>query len=278
MIFPSEVLDAEPIAAGQVLRGKRWAPISTLTGSSSTGSPSSRCSPRARQTRPSTSRASSQGSTRRLVAGQVRCRLRRRRTEEGSRDEDVHDPQAGARGRAHGGVRRADRRRRGATNTVQIDGTIKLRQSFPAFHGKVTSPNQACAENRLVKMFKKERSGGRKLLGKTHTDVNGKWEVIVDPLASGAYLAVVSSARRAPRARSSFACATSPRSSLVDYARGGSIAAGEAVNAFQASFGTQRADAEQPRARAPLAEASRLRRPATRTRGPPRSASPRASR
>ena len=79
----------------------------------------------------------------------------------------------------------------GATNTVQIDSTIKLRNSFPAFHGKVTSPNQACADNRLVKMFKKKRSGGRKLLGKTHTDINGKWEVIVDPLSSGAYLAVV---------------------------------------------------------------------------------------
>jgi hypothetical protein len=79
----------------------------------------------------------------------------------------------------------------GATNTVQIESTIKLRQSFPAFHGKVTSPNQACAENRLVKMFKKKRSGGRKLLGKTHTDLNGKWEVLVDPLSSGAYLAVV---------------------------------------------------------------------------------------
>jgi hypothetical protein len=79
----------------------------------------------------------------------------------------------------------------GATNTVQIDSTIKLRKSFPAFHGKVTSPNQACADNRLVKMFKKKRSGGRKLLGKTHSDINGKWEVIVDPLSSGAYLAVV---------------------------------------------------------------------------------------
>jgi hypothetical protein len=79
----------------------------------------------------------------------------------------------------------------GATNTVQIDSTIKLRNSFPAFHGKVTSSNQACAQNRLVKMFKKKRSGGRKLLGKTHTDLNGKWEVIVDPLSSGAYLAVV---------------------------------------------------------------------------------------
>jgi hypothetical protein len=28
VIFPSEVLDSEPVAAGQVLRGKRWTPIS----------------------------------------------------------------------------------------------------------------------------------------------------------------------------------------------------------------------------------------------------------
>jgi hypothetical protein len=93
----------------------------------------------------------------------------------------------------------------GATNTVQIDSTIKLRNSFPAFHGKVTSPNQACADNRLVKMFKKKRSGGRKLLGKTHTDINGKWEVIVDPLSSGAYLAVVKQ-REEGTAGTTFVC------------------------------------------------------------------------
>ncbi|MGH2953351.1 MAG: hypothetical protein ACRDK9_04920, partial [Solirubrobacterales bacterium] len=30
--FPSLSLDQEPIAAGQVLRGRRWLPISTLDG------------------------------------------------------------------------------------------------------------------------------------------------------------------------------------------------------------------------------------------------------
>ena len=30
VIFPSKVLDAEPFAAGQVLRGKNWSPISSL--------------------------------------------------------------------------------------------------------------------------------------------------------------------------------------------------------------------------------------------------------
>ena len=32
VIFPSEVLDAEPLAAGQVLDGRRWTPISFLEG------------------------------------------------------------------------------------------------------------------------------------------------------------------------------------------------------------------------------------------------------
>ena len=32
VVFPSEVLDAEPFAAGQVLRGKRWSAISDLEG------------------------------------------------------------------------------------------------------------------------------------------------------------------------------------------------------------------------------------------------------
>jgi hypothetical protein len=41
----------------------------------------------------------------------------------------------------------------GATNTVQIDSTIKLRKSFPAFLGSVRSSNQACAQDRGVMMF-----------------------------------------------------------------------------------------------------------------------------
>ena len=78
-----------------------------------------------------------------------------------------------------------------ATNTVEINSRLIMRPNFPAFHGRVKSPNNACVDNRLVKLFKKKRSGGRKLLGKTHTDLEGKWEIIVDPLISGSYRAVV---------------------------------------------------------------------------------------
>lgn len=78
-----------------------------------------------------------------------------------------------------------------ARNTVEIKSRIIMRTSFPAFHGKVKSPNDACVQNRVVKLFKKRRNGGRRLLGKTHTNNDGKWKVIVDPLSSGAYRAVV---------------------------------------------------------------------------------------
>ncbi len=78
-----------------------------------------------------------------------------------------------------------------ATNTVEINSRIIIRQTFPAFHGKVKSSNHACVQNRVVKLFKKKRNGGRRLLGKTHTNGAGKWKVIVDPLKSGVYRAVV---------------------------------------------------------------------------------------
>jgi hypothetical protein len=78
-----------------------------------------------------------------------------------------------------------------ATNTVEINSRLIMRPNFPAFHGRVKSPNNACEDNRLVKLFKKKRNGGRELLGKTFSDEEGKWEIIVDPLSSGAYRAVV---------------------------------------------------------------------------------------
>ena len=75
--------------------------------------------------------------------------------------------------------------------TVTIDSTIILRQHFPAFHGRVKADNDACIEQRTVKLFKLRRRGDRKLLGTTTTDNAGKWQVNVEPLKSGAYFAVV---------------------------------------------------------------------------------------
>src|SRR4029079_13488601 len=51
-----------------------------------------------------------------------------------------------------------------ATNTVEINSRIIMRHSFPAFHGKVKSPNDACVENRVGEWFKKTRNAGRRAL------------------------------------------------------------------------------------------------------------------
>jgi hypothetical protein len=77
-----------------------------------------------------------------------------------------------------------------ATQTVHISSEIKLRNHFPAFHGRITSSNDACEQGRSVKLFKLKRNGTKKLLGQTISDIEGKWEVLVDPLKSGAYFAV----------------------------------------------------------------------------------------
>lgn len=74
--------------------------------------------------------------------------------------------------------------------TVEIESQVKLRDSAPAFHGKVTSDNENCVEDRTVKMFKRKRSGDKKLLGKTHAANSGKWTVPFDKLSSGSYFAV----------------------------------------------------------------------------------------
>ena len=94
----------------------------------------------------------------------------------------------------------------GAGNIVEIDSEIVMRETFPAFHGKVTSSNAACTQNRLVKLFKKRQNGGRKILGKTNTDLAGKWQVIVDPLKSGLYRSVVKQ-REEGTAGTIFVCA-----------------------------------------------------------------------
>jgi hypothetical protein len=74
--------------------------------------------------------------------------------------------------------------------TVEIESEVILRNTAPAFHGKVKSDNENCVEDRKVKMFKKKRSGGKKLLGSDHAANSGKWKVLFDKVTSGAYFAI----------------------------------------------------------------------------------------
>ena len=70
-----------------------------------------------------------------------------------------------------------------------IPTTLKMRNTPPAFHGKVRSDAPDCESDRRVKLFKERQDGSRKVLGRTDSDVDGKWLIRVDPLRSGSYLA-----------------------------------------------------------------------------------------
>jgi hypothetical protein len=72
-------------------------------------------------------------------------------------------------------------------NSTKIVVSLK----FPAFHGKLTSPRQACLGSRTVKLYR-EKSGNKKQLGKDTSEDNGKWAIPVGKnLTSGAYYATV---------------------------------------------------------------------------------------
>ena len=76
-----------------------------------------------------------------------------------------------------------------AAGDMPFDSKIRLKNAFPAFHGKVKSDSDMCVANRKVRMFK-EKKGEDKLLGKDRTDVDGYWEVLQEP-GSGVYYAKV---------------------------------------------------------------------------------------
>ena len=70
-----------------------------------------------------------------------------------------------------------------------VPTTLTMRNASPAFHGKVKSALEVCESDRRVKLFKERRDGSREVLGRTDSDFNGKWLVLIDPLESGSYIA-----------------------------------------------------------------------------------------
>jgi hypothetical protein len=73
---------------------------------------------------------------------------------------------------------------------VRIDSKVNIGNGPPAFHGKVRSDNNACERRRRVKLYR-QRRGPDKLLGSDKTNHDGRWEIEVEPLSSGAYYAKV---------------------------------------------------------------------------------------
>ena len=77
-----------------------------------------------------------------------------------------------------------------ASADMPFDSKIRLKNSFPAFHGLVKSDGAACIANRKVRLFKERRKGADKVLGKTRTGADGKWEILKEP-KSGVFYAKV---------------------------------------------------------------------------------------
>ena len=72
---------------------------------------------------------------------------------------------------------------------MPFESKIHLTDRFPAFHGKVKSESDLCVANRKVRMFE-QKKGEDRLIGKTRTSSEGKWQVLDDP-GSGVFYAKV---------------------------------------------------------------------------------------
>ena len=70
---------------------------------------------------------------------------------------------------------------------MPVQTELVLRNSAPAFHGKVRADDDRCVAGRKVRLFK-VKPGEDKLLGKDRADGKGYWEVLKAP-KSGVYYA-----------------------------------------------------------------------------------------
>ena len=66
---------------------------------------------------------------------------------------------------------------------------IRLTERAPFAHGKVKSDSPDCIANRKIRLFV-EKKNGDKVLGKTRTGSDGKWQILKTP-KSGVYYAKV---------------------------------------------------------------------------------------
>lgn len=83
-------------------------------------------------------------------------------------------------------------------NSTKIVVSLKT----PAFHGKLTSPRQACLGSRKVKMYR-ELNGKKMQVGTDTSNDNGKWSILLGKnLPPGAYYATVAKRGKCKSAKS----------------------------------------------------------------------------
>lgn len=62
----------------------------------------------------------------------------------------------------------------GAAGGKSYPTKVRISDKYPAFHGKVKSKVDVCVSYRKIRLFKVKK-GDDKVIGKTRTDMRGKW-------------------------------------------------------------------------------------------------------
>jgi hypothetical protein len=82
------------------------------------------------------------------------------------------------------------------SRVVRIGSEISIRTVDLRFSGRVTSPNDACAERRRVVLFKVVHGGPDEAMVRTRTDAQGAWSVRVSGFAGVSLTSFYAKARR----------------------------------------------------------------------------------
>ena len=80
-----------------------------------------------------------------------------------------------------------------AGDVATFGTNLIMRQTAPAFHGRVKSDSDLCVADRKVKLYRRNRPGRpRRLLGTDRSNDRGKWAVLENEftLRSGIYFAI----------------------------------------------------------------------------------------
>jgi hypothetical protein len=82
------------------------------------------------------------------------------------------------------------------SRVVRIGSKVSIRSAELRFSGRVTSPNDACAERRRVVLFKVVHGGPDEAMVRTRTDARGAWSVSVSGFAGVSLTSFYAKARR----------------------------------------------------------------------------------
>lgn len=70
-----------------------------------------------------------------------------------------------------------------ASRHVTIGSRVSIKSAEMRFAGRVTSPNQACAEQRGVVLYRVVSGGPDQALGRARTNAEGRWSITVSGFA-----------------------------------------------------------------------------------------------